>query len=82
MGGTEAAALAPAAGSSSAGGLPRVPSPAGHTQQTVRGQRVSQGADPTLMPLNGGSRGGDSSLQPRQWSTGYPEQGVQQTPAS
>lgn len=55
VGGTEAAALAPAAGSSSAGSLPRVPPPARHTQQTVRGQRASQGADPTLTPLNGGS---------------------------
>lgn len=54
-GGSGAAAMAPAAGSSSAGSLPWGPPPAGHTQQTVRGQRVSQGADPTFMALNGGS---------------------------
>lgn len=59
-GGIEAAAAAPvaaapAAGSSLAGSLPQVPPPAGHTQQAVRGQRVSQGADPTFRPLNGGS---------------------------
>ena len=53
--GSGAAAMAPAAGSSLAGSLPWGPPPAGHTQQTVRGQRVSQGADPTFMALNGGS---------------------------